>query len=471
MPLETATYVSDLVATNPVSSDALGGADDHLRLLKATLQATFPGITGAVTATHTELNQLHGGTGTITLTQLNCSIIVGTGNGAGIELGNPLAVNQPVLDFHSSGNNIDYDVRIFFSGGSASIGQGQMNILAANVVYSGNIVCSALSGTTLTLAAAATIATTLSVTGAVALGSTLAVVGAATLGGTVHVTASAGVTIDNALTVGSVGISATLAVAGATSLLSTLAVTGAATLSSTLHLVGAATLDSTLAVAGAATLSSTLAVTGAATFSSTIAVNGNPASQPGKAATITAVTSTGAGTWSKPAGCTWIRVRAVGAGGSSGGTGTGNTGGTTTFNSVNAVGGSGGGAPSGGTPGTGGAGGTGGTGSATWRQAGGAGGTGNGFASASFSLNLNGGAGGVSVFGNGVNSGAGAQGPNSASNTTLGTVGGGGAGEYFELIIANPSSSYSYSVGAGGSAPVGGAAGFNGRLVIEEFYN
>lgn len=42
MALETGTYVSDLVATNPTSGDPVSQADDHLRLLKSTLQATFP---------------------------------------------------------------------------------------------------------------------------------------------------------------------------------------------------------------------------------------------------------------------------------------------------------------------------------------------------------------------------------------------------------------------------------------------
>jgi hypothetical protein len=40
--LETGTYVSDLVATNPTAGDPVSQADDHLRLLKSTLQNTFP---------------------------------------------------------------------------------------------------------------------------------------------------------------------------------------------------------------------------------------------------------------------------------------------------------------------------------------------------------------------------------------------------------------------------------------------
>ena len=58
MALETGTYIDSLVATNPTATDALAQADDHLRLIKATLKATFPSITGAVTLTHTQINDL-----------------------------------------------------------------------------------------------------------------------------------------------------------------------------------------------------------------------------------------------------------------------------------------------------------------------------------------------------------------------------------------------------------------------------
>ena len=65
MALESATYISGLVATNPVASDAPSAGDDHLRLIKATLLATFPNVTGAVTPTHTELNYVDGVTSAI----------------------------------------------------------------------------------------------------------------------------------------------------------------------------------------------------------------------------------------------------------------------------------------------------------------------------------------------------------------------------------------------------------------------
>jgi len=59
MGLEVGTYISDLVVTNPVgATDPKSQGDDHLRLLKATIKASFPNITGAMTATHTQLNLL-----------------------------------------------------------------------------------------------------------------------------------------------------------------------------------------------------------------------------------------------------------------------------------------------------------------------------------------------------------------------------------------------------------------------------
>jgi hypothetical protein len=56
MALETATYISDLNTSNPTSTDPVSQGDDHLRLIKSALKTTFPNVTGAVTATHTELN-------------------------------------------------------------------------------------------------------------------------------------------------------------------------------------------------------------------------------------------------------------------------------------------------------------------------------------------------------------------------------------------------------------------------------
>lgn len=43
MGLEVATYISGLVSTNPLSSDLASTSDDHHRLIKSTLKASFPG--------------------------------------------------------------------------------------------------------------------------------------------------------------------------------------------------------------------------------------------------------------------------------------------------------------------------------------------------------------------------------------------------------------------------------------------
>ena len=58
MALETATYLHQLNSANPSSADRLQQGDDHIRLIKATLKATFPNLTGAVTPTQEFLNDL-----------------------------------------------------------------------------------------------------------------------------------------------------------------------------------------------------------------------------------------------------------------------------------------------------------------------------------------------------------------------------------------------------------------------------
>lgn len=65
MGLESSTYISGLVITNPAATDAKSQGDDHIRLLKSTILNTFPSITGAVTPTHTELNYVDGVTSAI----------------------------------------------------------------------------------------------------------------------------------------------------------------------------------------------------------------------------------------------------------------------------------------------------------------------------------------------------------------------------------------------------------------------
>jgi microcystin-dependent protein len=58
MPVETATYINDLNAANPASSDGLSQGDDHLRLIKAVLKATFPNLTGSMDLSDAQVDNI-----------------------------------------------------------------------------------------------------------------------------------------------------------------------------------------------------------------------------------------------------------------------------------------------------------------------------------------------------------------------------------------------------------------------------
>ena len=66
MALESGTYINSLNANNPASTDGLGQADDHFRLIKSTILSTFPSIDAPITTTEDELNVLDGDTTTPT---------------------------------------------------------------------------------------------------------------------------------------------------------------------------------------------------------------------------------------------------------------------------------------------------------------------------------------------------------------------------------------------------------------------
>jgi len=65
MGVETATYISQLSATNPLGTDPISQGDDQIRLVKEVLQAQFTSLgAAAVTGTAAELNLIDGYTGT-----------------------------------------------------------------------------------------------------------------------------------------------------------------------------------------------------------------------------------------------------------------------------------------------------------------------------------------------------------------------------------------------------------------------
>lgn len=70
MAVETATNISQLVATSPAGADPISEGAPHIRVVKAAVKGTFPNVTGAVNPTHTELNHVVGVTSAIQ-TQLN----------------------------------------------------------------------------------------------------------------------------------------------------------------------------------------------------------------------------------------------------------------------------------------------------------------------------------------------------------------------------------------------------------------
>jgi hypothetical protein len=198
--------------------------------------------------------------------------------------------------------------------------------------------------------------------------------------------------------------------------------------------------------------------------------------------------TSGSGTYTRPDGCVYIKVRMCGGG--SGGSGGGNTGasggagGDTTFGTSLLTAG-------GGTPGGAGTGGGGGTvtvnspaidlGSQPG-QAGDANAVSPTRAGTGGSTPYFGGGGagatGTQIGGGGTtNSGGGGQGGGAGAGTIVGA--GGGSGGYVHALIASPSATYSYSVGAGGTAGAasGGAApqiagvGAAGKIEVEEYYS
>jgi hypothetical protein len=85
MGLEAATFISELVSTNPVGNvDNYSTTDDHLRLLKAVLQSQFPNFTAAAAnPTIAEINKLAG----LTATTAELNKVDGyTGNAADLDI-------------------------------------------------------------------------------------------------------------------------------------------------------------------------------------------------------------------------------------------------------------------------------------------------------------------------------------------------------------------------------------------------
>ena len=107
MALETGTYISDLVVTNPTGDDLKSQGDDHLRLLKSTIKATFPNVFGAVSATDAQLSFVAGVTSAIQ-TQINTKFPIAGGTLTGALALTPvaaaalLALNKPAGAYNNA---------------------------------------------------------------------------------------------------------------------------------------------------------------------------------------------------------------------------------------------------------------------------------------------------------------------------------------------------------------------------------
>jgi hypothetical protein len=194
------------------------------------------------------------------------------------------------------------------------------------------------------------------------------------------------------------------------------------------------------------------------------------------------------GTYTTPAGVTWIKIIMIGAGGGGGGSGTGGgtggTGGTTTFGTtlLSCVGGAGGApatanGPTGGTASLG-------TGPIGIALTGGQGQIGNGAVA-----NGSGGSGAYTPFGGGgsggnngnpgfagvTNTGAGGGGAGAGMGTGN-PAAGGASGGFIDAIINSPTTTYSYAIGAAGTAGSAGTSGYaggvggSGVIIVEEHY-
>ena len=97
MGIEVASYISQLVDTNPVVGDPVGEGDDHLRLIKTVLQTQFPNLTaGAVNTTQTEMNLLDGVTALVSLASDQ--------SWSGSQRGTPSTVTDGTLDLDTANN-------------------------------------------------------------------------------------------------------------------------------------------------------------------------------------------------------------------------------------------------------------------------------------------------------------------------------------------------------------------------------
>lgn len=108
-------YISDLVTTNPLSSDLASTGDDHMRCIKLALKTTFPNVNAAVTATDENLNLLTGLSGTVwtsandgAASGLDADLLDGSSSAAFAQLGSANTFTQ-INELESAAPALQYD--------------------------------------------------------------------------------------------------------------------------------------------------------------------------------------------------------------------------------------------------------------------------------------------------------------------------------------------------------------------------
>ena len=119
--------VGTVFITNVIPYGADPDQTEHYTLIEVRLDNG--GFTNALRIGTANINEIfHDYSPSPQTTQELASISTSGGVGK-LRLGSKSTSSTPVIDFNSSGNNIDYDVRLESSGGSASLGKGSLNII------------------------------------------------------------------------------------------------------------------------------------------------------------------------------------------------------------------------------------------------------------------------------------------------------------------------------------------------------
>ena len=138
MALESGTYINSLVTSNPTATDALAQADDHLRLIKATIKNTFPNVAGVINANHSELDILDGDTSATSVTMVDGDQVIINDNGTMIQ-----ATLSDLLSYINAGMTLRADVVTASSLADAIVGTAN---IADGAVTAAKIATGAIEG-------------------------------------------------------------------------------------------------------------------------------------------------------------------------------------------------------------------------------------------------------------------------------------------------------------------------------------